>query len=233
MNNFSIIIPTFREKKNIYILVKKIKKFLNKLNYEIIFVDDDSQDGSYQIFKDIKKKEKKFSFHIRKDKTKDLSKSIMLGVKKSKFKNLVIMDGDMQHDPKYLPILFKNFIEKKLDILIGVRDFNKRSGLSHTRFFLSLALITIINFIFKKKTSDPMSGYFVIKKKLFIKNKKKLYCKGFKILFDIIYSSGDNIKIEDYRIKFISRKNNKSKMSFKVLLHIFLLIIQKIRIKLI
>ena len=72
-----------------------------------------------------------------------------------------------------------------------------------------------------------MSGFFAIKKKIFIENKKNLYGKGFKILFDVIYSSNKKLRIEDYKIKFISRKNNKSKMGLKVLLHIILLIFQK------
>ena len=231
MNSFSIIIPTFNEKKNIPILIKKINKFLKNENYEIIVVDDNSLDGSFFVFNEIKKKEKKFSFYVRKEHTRDLSKSIMLGIKKSKYDNLVIMDGDLQHNPKYLPILIKTFNKKKYDILVAVRNFKKRSGLSNIRFLLSLLLVTIINLIFEKKTSDPMSGFFVIKKKLFIKNKQKLYCRGFKILFDIIYSSNKKIKVGNYPIKFFSRKNSKSKMSLKVLSHIFLLIIQKIIIK--
>ena len=72
-----------------------------------------------------------------------------------------------------------------------------------------------------------MSGFFVVKKTVFIRSRKKLYGKGFKILFDIIYSSNKNIKVNDYSIKFDSRKNNKSKMSLKILFHIFLLVIQK------
>tara|TARA_B100000795_G_C22780668_1_gene432107 strand:+ start:131 stop:832 length:702 start_codon:yes stop_codon:yes gene_type:complete len=233
MSKYSIIIPTFNEKKNIFILIKRIKKFLKKNNYEIIVVDDDSYDGSITVFNKIKKKERKFSFYIRRDKKRDLSKSIILGIKKSKFNNLIIMDGDLQHNPKYLPILIKNFNTKKQDILVAVRNFKKRSGLSILRFFLSLSLITLINLIFKKKTNDPMSGFFIVKKTVFIRSKKQLYGKGFKILFDIIYSSKKNIIVNDYSIKFDSRKNNKSKMSLKILFHIILLIIQKMINKLI
>ena len=233
MNNFSIIIPTLNEKKNIQILIKKIKESFKKKIFEIIIIDDNSFDGSLPVLKKLKKILKKFSFYIRKKKTRDLSKSILLGIQKSRYDNLIIMDGDLQHNPKYLPILCEIFLKEKLDILIAVRDFSKRSGLSFIRFFLSLFLIFIINLIFTKKTSDPMSGFFVIKKKIFIKNKKNLYCKGFKILFDIIYSTNKNLRIKDYKIKFISRKNNKSKMSLKVLIHIVLLIFQKLYYKIV
>jgi dolichol-phosphate mannosyltransferase len=73
-----------------------------------------------------------------------------------------------------------------------------------------------------------MSGFFVIKKKIFIENEKNLFLKGFKILFDVIYSTKKNLRIQDYKIQFISRKNNKSKMSLKILLYIILLIYKKI-----
>ena len=167
MNQYSIIIPTFNEKKNIPILISKIEKFLKKKKYEIIVVDDNSNDGSTHVFHDIKKKYKKFYFHIRKAKKRDLSKSIIFGVQKSKFNNLIVMDGDLQHNPKYLPILIKKFNTEKQDVLVAVRNFKKRSGLSFFRFFMSLSLIKLINLIFEKKTTDPMSGFFVIKKKLF------------------------------------------------------------------
>ena len=228
MKSFSIIIPTYNEKKNIRVLVNKISKFLNKQNHEIIVVDDNSLDGSLNEFYNIKKVNKKFSFYIRKEKEKDLSKSILYGIKKSKYNNLIIMDGDLQHNPKYLPLLTKIFLKKKYDILVAVRNFKKRSGLSSIRFLLSLLLITLVNLFLDKKTSDPMSGFFVIKKYLFSENKKKLYSKGFKILFDVMYSSDKQLRIADYPIKFDFRKNNKSKMSLKVLIHILILILQKI-----
>ena len=231
MSQYSIIIPTYNEKKNISILVNKIEKFLKEKNYEIIVVDDNSNDGSIHIFHDIKKKYKKFHDYIRKEKKRDLSKSIILGVKKSKFKNLIVMDGDLQHNPKYLPILIKKFNTEKQDILVAVRNFKKRSGLSFFRFFLSIFLIKFIHLIFKKMTSDPMSGFFVVKKKIFILNKRRLYGEGFKILFDLIYNH-HNIIVTDHLIKFDLRRKNKSKMNLKVINHIVILIMKKIADKL-
>jgi dolichol-phosphate mannosyltransferase len=231
MSQYSIIIPTLNEKKNIPILINKINKFIKNKNYEIIVVDDNSNDGSPPVLYDIKKKYKKFSFYIRKAKMRDLSKSIIFGVQKSKFNNLIVMDGDLQHNPKYLPILIKKFNTEKQDVLVAVRNFKKRSGLSFFRFFMSLSLIKLINLIFEKKTSDPMSGFFVIKKKLFFLKKKKLYANGFKILFDLVYND-HNIVVTDHLIKFDLRRNNKSKMNLKVIYHIIRSIIKKIAFRL-
>ena len=231
MSQYSIIIPTFNEKKNVPILIDKINRFIKNKNYEIIVVDDNSNDGSAPVFHDIKKKYKKFSFYIRKSKKRDLSKSIIFGAQKSKFSNLIVMDGDLQHNPKYLPILIKKFNTDKQDVLVAVRNFKKRSGLSFFRFFMSLSLIKLINLIFEKKTSDPMSGFFVIKKKIFFSNKKKLYDKAFKILFDLVYSDY-NVVVTDHLIKFDLRRNNKSKMNLRVIYHIIRSIIKKIAFRL-
>ena len=227
MNKYSIVIPTLNESKNILDLVNGISRFLNKkIKYEIVIVDDNSNDGSGLILNEISRQKKNFKFFIRKEK-KDLSKSVIFGIEKTKFENLIIMDGDLQHNPKYLPILINEFQRNKLDILVATRNFKKREGLSFVRFFISKSLIFFINLFFKKQTSDPMSGFFLIKKNVFNKSKKKLYGKGYKILFDIILSS--NIKkILDYQIKFKIRKKNKSKMNLIVIMHLILLIFSKL-----
>ena len=227
MNKYSIVIPIFNESENILDLVNGISRSLNKkFKYEIIMVDDNSNDGSVVILNKILRQKKNFKFFIRKEK-KDLSKSVIFGIEKTKFENLIIMDGDLQHNPKYLPILINEFQRNKLDILVATRNFKKREGLSFVRFFISKSLIFFINLLFKKQTSDPMSGFFLIKKNVFNKSKKKLYGKGYKILFDIILSS--NIKkILDYQIKFKIRKKNKSKMNLIVIMHLILLIFSKL-----
>ena len=100
--NLSIIIPVFNESRNIQKLTYKIKKQLNSINFELIFVDDNSTDGSKTI---LRKLEKNFKFFkpIFRFKKRDLTQSCFDGIKKSKFKNILIMDGDLQHDPKYVP----------------------------------------------------------------------------------------------------------------------------------
>ena len=74
------------------------------------------------------------------------------------------MDGDLQHDPKYLPIICKIFSNKELDFLVCSRDFEHRQGLSLIRYYSSKLLILFVNFVLNKKVSDPMSGFFIFKK---------------------------------------------------------------------
>ncbi len=215
--HYSIIIPVYNEKNNILKLISKIQQCLKSIKFEILVIDDDSNDGTKELFKKIKLK-KNVKFIIRKDKPRDLTQSVFLGISNSKYENLIIMDGDLQHNPKYLPKICKIFNKKKIDLLICVRNFKNRSGLSILRFFSSVFLIKLINLILGYKSSDPMSGFFVFQKKNF--NKRKLYPYGFKILLSLIYSSNRNIIINEFQIKFNKRQNNKSKMNLKVLYHI-------------
>ena len=74
---FSIVIPTYKEKKNLPKLIISLTKALKnqKINYEIIFIDDESNDGSYEVYN--KNKTSKTRFIIRKEKPRDLSKSVV------------------------------------------------------------------------------------------------------------------------------------------------------------
>jgi len=217
---FSILIPVFNERKNIEILVYKILKFLKKNIFEIIVIDDNSHDGTKEILKRIKSKNNKFNYLIRNKPYRDLSKSVILGISKAQYNNIVVMDGDLQHDPKYLPSICKIFSNKKLDFLVCSRDFENRQGLSLIRYYSSKFLILFVNLVLNKKVSDPMSGFFIFKKKFYVSNKRKIYKSGFKILLNLLYSTKKKLEIYEKKIIFKKRSKNKSKMNLKVLFHI-------------
>lgn len=220
IKKFSILIPVFNERKNIEILVYKILKFLKKNIFEIIVIDDNSLDGTKEILKRIKSKNDKFNYLIRNKSERDLSKSVILGISKAQYNNIVVMDGDLQHDPKYLPIICKIFSNKKLDFLVCSRDFEYRQGLSLIRYYSSKFLILFVNLLLNKKVSDPMSGFFIFKKKFYVLNKRKIYKSGFKILLNLLYSTKKKLDIYEKKIIFKKRSKNKSKMNLKVLFHI-------------
>ena len=216
---FSIVIPIFNEKKNISELVFQIKKNLNKYKYEIIIVDDSSNDGSKRILDSLTNKYKNLKVIFRNNLPRDLSKSCRDGFEKSKYENIIVMDGDLQHNPIYIPKMIEIFEKKKNDFVIGIRDLKRKRvrGLSIFRQVLSITIIKILEIFFKKKTEDPMSGFFLFKKKIYTQNKKKLFLKGFKILADLIFIKKD-FKIKDIKIKFNYRKKGESKLNLKVTL---------------
>ena len=215
-NKISIVIPALNEEKNIKPLTKKIIENLRNIKFEIIFVDDNSVDQSKNVLLAISEKYKFFNPLLRK-KDRDLTQSCFDGIEKSKYPNILIMDADLQHNPKYIPIMLKVFNNNN-DVVVGARKLTsgKNKGLSEFRRFASVILIFFFK-IFNIKTTDPMSGFFIFKKKLYKKNKKYYFGKGFKILADILINSKDKLKTKDVYIDFNRRYESESKMSFKIL----------------
>ena len=216
-NELSIISPALNEEKNIEPLTLKIIEHIKKTKFEIIFVDDNSTDQSKKILLNLSKKYKFFNPILRKKK-RDLTQSCFDGINKSKYKNILILDADMQHDPKYIPQMLKEF-NKGQDIVIGARKLTsgKNKGLSETRRFASIFLIFFFK-IFNIQTKDPMSGFFLFKKDIYLKNKKRFFGKGFKILADILINSKTKLKAKDIPINFNRRYESESKMNTKILL---------------
>ena len=227
---FSIVIPVYNESKNLPLLISQIYKVLKNHTFELIIIDDNSSDGTFEVLNKIKKKN--FRFFIRK-KRRDLSRSCVLGFDKSKYKNILVMDGDLQHQPKDIKKLLKIFQLKKAHIVIGSRELftMKKHNLSFMRLSASRILIFIVNILLGNKTSDPMSGFFIFKKEIFIRNKYKLFNKGYKILMDLMYLDEKYQKIYDVKINFANRKKGESKMNMKILLSLIYMILYKLYAK--
>ena len=115
--SFSIIIPVLNEEKNIKKLIFLLKKHLKHFRYEIIFIDDNSFDNTKLIIN--KYTSKNIKYYLR-SKNKDLTLSCFLGFQKSKYENIIIMDSDLQHHPRYLPKIIDLFFKKKLDFVVAV-----------------------------------------------------------------------------------------------------------------
>ena len=223
---FSIVIPVFNESKSLPLLINQIYKILKSKKFELIIVDDNSNDETKYIMKKIKKKNMKF--FIRK-KDRDLTKSCVFGFEKSKYKNILVMDGDLQHRPIDILKLLKVYENRKADFVIGTRKLfeKKEHNLGFLRLSASRLLILIVNFFLGRKTSDPMSGFFIFKKKIYTDNKNKLFNRGYKILMDLIYTDNKKRAIFDVGINFDTRKKGISKMNFKILIYLINMIIYK------
>jgi dolichol-phosphate mannosyltransferase len=228
----SIIIPSYKEKENLKKIIPLISKSLTKKEFifEIIVVDDNSKDGTNEAFGKLKKKFKNIKLFVRKNKFRDLSLSCIQGFKLSKFNNILVMDADLQHNPHYLNLLIKRFNNEKIDFLVACRDFKDKSKVkvNFTRFFLSKILIILFNFLLGFKTNDPMSGFFIFKKKIFMENKSKLFSRGYKILADLIYSSKSELKIKDQFIVFDQRDMSSSKLNLRILLLVLIFLFRSL-----
>ena len=172
---------------------------------------------------------KNLKYLSRKTKPRDLSKSCVLGFNKSKYNNILVMDGDLQHEPKEINHLYSVFSKKYCDVVVGSRNLfkKKQKGLRFYRLIISMLLAIIVNILLGFRTSDPMSGFFIFKKKIYLKNKKFLFNSGYKILLDLIYPSRKKLKILDINIDFRSRGSGSSKINYKIIYFLMLIIIKK------
>ena len=151
MDKFTIVIPVYNEAKNLKILIPEIYRELKNRKYEIIIVDDNSTDMTSKVIKKFKKKN--FHYLIRKDK-RDLSKSCILGFEKSRYNDIIVMDGDLQHKPSDIKKILSIFYKTNSDIVVGTRDLfkSKKHNLNFFRLFASRILILIVNLLFTRET---------------------------------------------------------------------------------
>ena len=163
--NYTVIVPFYNEEKNISSfnneLINNLKKINNeKRNLEIIYVDDGSNDKTFEELK--KLSTNTFDTTIIKHRA-NLSQSaaINTGIIQSKYANIVIMDGDLQNDPDDLSKMILEF-EKGTDMLIGWRKHRKDNFFS--RKLPSFIANFIVRLFSKSKIHDHGCAFKILKK---------------------------------------------------------------------
>tara|TARA_B100001540_G_C15591473_1_gene544279 strand:- start:25 stop:735 length:711 start_codon:yes stop_codon:yes gene_type:complete len=218
----TILIPTLNEKKNISIIAKSLltNHNLDKIITNIIFIDDNSSDGSNEEFNKVGNEFSKIKWISRKVKPKDLTKSILLGLNLVQTKYVCVMDADLQHDIKIISSFYNLIQNEKYDLIIGSRFLDKsfKNDLSNIRKIMSKSGNFISYFLGIKDIKDPLSGFFMIKTSIFKSISKKVDTEGFKILLTILVLLNKKIKTKEIQINFFSRKFGKSKLKFKIII---------------
>ncbi len=217
---YSIVIPTLNERENIVPLIQRIEG-CGLENYEILVVDENSPDGTCQAVNDYGK-DKSNVRGILNDGIPGLSPSIVKGFETASGEFLCCMDGDLQHDVKDLPAVFKKL--ENNDFVIGSRyvaggGFAEKWSLSRVVISRSAAIMTRI--FLHVTVKDPMSGFFAVRKAAFNSVKAKLSPRGFKIMLEMLYlltNSGNPCRVSECGITFNKRIHGKSKLSMKVIL---------------
>ena len=215
--SFSVILPTLNENGHILKLIEEISIIFKtqKKNFEIIVVDDNSSDGTYESVKKFQTNNSYLKVILRKDKKKNLANSINDGIIDSKYENIIWMDADFQHPPKYIKEFISNC--ENFDVIISSR-FLRESR----RYFNNPSLEKEINenqsYIFNKLCSkilfkditDYTSGYICVKKRFF-KNYKLNGYYGDYFLDMIAKFKHDNLNILEIPFKDDVRASGESK----------------------
>ncbi len=216
MNNhdktISIIVPTYREAANIEPLVERIKSSMGTHSYEIVIIDDDSNDGIEDIVHALSSHHD-IKIHVRKGE-RGLSSAVIHGFNHSSGQIIVVMDADLSHPPEKIPELIRPIILQTADFVIGSR-FVKDGGAPHFNSFRKLnALVSKMLARPLTKVNDPMAGFFAFPRTLLLKDNLVLNPSGFKIGLELIIKTNPN-KIVEVPIVFQERLHGESKLSLK------------------
>lgn len=212
----SIILPTYNEKENIPVIIEKIEKVLAAGSFEIVIVDDNSPDGTYETARKIAQ-QKPHIQAIKRIHEKGLSSAVIHGFSAARGKYFIVMDADMQHDETVLGIFVKKF-DNGADVIVGTRkaDGGGIENWSASRRFISWGATMLAKITLRQTTSDPMSGFFGITRQLFDRIADKMNPRGFKILLEVLHHA-NNAKIEEIGYVFKPRQFGESKLSGSVM----------------
>ena len=213
---YSIILPAYKEAKNLNVMIDQIQKVMTKKFFEIIIVDDFSNDGTENILLTKQKKYKNIIFFIRKIKDRSLAKSIYKGITLSKYKNIIVMDSDFNHKPNDLKKLINVYEKKNLDFVIGSRFEQVNFKKLKLRFILSYYFCIFLSFLLDIKSPDSLSGFFIIKRKIIKKSTKKNIFYGYgDFFFRLIYFvEKKNYKYQNVQVRYGERIYGISKSTF-------------------
>lgn len=215
LSKISIVVPTYREAENVDILTRRIHKTMTEdnMSYEIIFVDDNSQDGIEKIISGLSAK----GFNVRLIQRKGergLSSAVLCGFSEAEGGILVCMDADLSHPPEIIRVMINKIVKDSAEFVIGSRYVNGGST-DHKWTIYRRINSKIATLIAKPFTTakDPMSGFFAIPERVY-KRGNSFNPIGYKIALELIVRCRCKDVLE-VPIHFSNRRYGKSKLTIK------------------
>jgi len=216
-SDISLIVPTYNESRNIVLLLERIESQLSGVDYEIIVVDDNSIDGTAQVVKDYAHLHPRVILSLRTTE-RGLSSAILHGMEISRGEILAAMDADLSHDERLLPS-FIRAIQEGADLAVGSRRI-AGGGADRWPWYRRLTsnIATRLTFFWLRVSlSDPMSGYFALRRSLYESCKHRLAPQGYKILLEI-YCKARPSRVVEFPFIFKDRRQDHSKLTFLVMI---------------
>ena len=224
----AVVVPTFNERGNVVPLIEALARSLEGVSYEIIFVDDDSLDGTAALVRQIARTHPGIRV-LQRIGRRGLSSACLEGMMATSAAYVVVMDGDLQHDERILPAMLARIRGEKLDLVVATR--NAAGGgmgeFSQVRVGLSNLGRRLSDWVAHTGLSDPMSGFFILDRRFLEEVVHSASGVGFKILLDLCASSRRPIRFAEVPYTFRKRIHGTSKLDILVGLEYLQLLLDK------
>ncbi|UYO46866.1 glycosyltransferase family 2 protein [Rhodopseudomonas palustris] len=224
----SVVVPTFNERDNVELLFRKLEAALVGVAWEVIFVDDNSPDGTWQVVREMARRDPRARC-IRRIGRRGLSGACIEGILASGAPYAAVMDADLQHDETQLAKMLSLLESNAADLVIGSRYIEGGSADSFNRQRAGISSIAtqVAQKALKIEVADPMSGFFMIRRDRFEQLAPELSTQGFKILLDVIATARGSLRIVEVPFTFGARLHGESKLDSMVALDFLGLVLAK------
>jgi len=226
----SVIVPCYNERPNVAPMIAKLEAALVGLPWEVIYVDDNSPDGTAQEVRRIARDDPRVRC-IRRIGRRGLASAVIEGALSSSADFVAVIDGDLQHDETRLPVMLRTLRGGGYDIAVASRhvEGGDNAGLSSRfRHVLSDGGIWLAQAFLPVRLTDPMSGFFMLPRPLFEELARGLNGQGFKILLDLVLSSTSPLRVLEVPARFRERAAGESKMDALVMVQFAGLLVDKV-----
>jgi dolichol-phosphate mannosyltransferase len=224
-----VVIPTLNERENIGLLLGKLRATLQDIRYEVIVVDDDSPDGTAAEVKRLSHIQE--NLHVlHRINRRGLASACIEGMLATAATYIAVMDADLQHDETILPEMYRRISTEGLDLVVASRNVSGGSmgDFGQWRVRLSRLGRRLSGLDRQTELTDPMSGFFLVRRSRFESIAHRLTGIGFKILLDIVLSAGDDLRIGEVPYRFRVRQHGESKLDLIVGLEYLELLLDKL-----
>ena len=225
-----VIIPTFKEAPNVGPLLAKLEAALRGVVWQAIFVDDDSPDGTAAAVKAIAATDPRV-ICLHRIGRRGLAGAVIEGAMASAAPFVAVIDGDLQHDETLLPQMLKALQANRADLVVGSRYLavggSDASALGQGREAGSRLANWLGRLVLHAEMTDPMSGFFMVRRELIEEPASRLSTSGFKVLFDLMASQATPPRVLELPYEFRSRLAGESKLDKGVVLQYLGLLISK------
>ena len=228
MPDISIVVPTFREAENVRELHSRLAAVMGAQSWELIFVDDDSPDGTADLARALSSEDPRVRC-VQRIGRRGLSTAVVEGALSSSAQFIAVMDADLQHDETVLPAMISELRASDLDIVVGSR-YTSGGGTgdwAESRKKISQIAGRLARGLVPETLRDPLSGFFVMKASTFRDAARGLSGYGYKILLDLFVSAGRPLRFAEVPYTFKPRAHGESKLDSLVAWEYLMLLVDK------